>query len=373
MRNDLLISNQFDGANIDIINAQDPNDIQLAIRKDNTSDFLQWFSFRVYAPKGTHLHIRIINARETSYTKGWKDYKARYSYDEENWLQADTSYDNELRIQLTMEQDSVSFAYFAPYSLSRHQQFIRWCNQNGATLRCLGKSVQGRTMDLLRVGQGEKQIWCIARQHPGETMAQWWMEGFCTRLLQSEDPIAHALKKQCTLHLVPNMNPDGSFLGNLRTNAAGANLNREWSNPTIERSPEVFYVRQEMERTGVNFALDVHGDEGLPYNFFAGPDGIPSFDSKKKHVLDTYSQLLLERSPDFQTEYGYPKTPPGKANMSVCSSYVSETFNCVAITLEQPFKDNAANPMPDVGWSPQRAQVFGAACLASLLPLLKDL
>ena len=169
------------------------------------------------------------------------------------------------------------------------------------------------------------------------------------------------------------MNPDGSALGNLRTNAVGANLNREWNNPTLERSPEVFYVRQEMERTGVDFALDVHGDEGLPYNFFAGPEGIPSFDEKKKHILDTYSQLLLKRSPDFQTEYGYPKTPPGKANMSVCSSYVSETFDCMAITLEQPFKDNAANPMPDVGWSPQRAKVFGEACLFSLLPLINEL
>ena len=40
------------------------------------------------------------------------------------------------------------------------------------------------------------------------------------------------------------MNPDGSVLGNLRTNAAGANLNREWENPTLERSPEVFSVRE---------------------------------------------------------------------------------------------------------------------------------
>ncbi len=38
---------------------------------------------------------------------------------------------------------------------------------------------------------------------------------------------------------VPNMNPDGSYRGHLRTNASGANLNREWKNPTLERSPEV--------------------------------------------------------------------------------------------------------------------------------------
>jgi murein tripeptide amidase MpaA len=33
------------------------------------------------------------------------------------------------------------------------------------------------------------------------------------------------------------MNPDGSVRGNLRTNAAGANLNREWLNPTHGTQP----------------------------------------------------------------------------------------------------------------------------------------
>ena len=35
------------------------------------------------------------------------------------------------------------------------------------------------------------------------------------------------------------MNPDGSYRGHLRTNASGANLNREWKKPTLEHSPEV--------------------------------------------------------------------------------------------------------------------------------------
>ncbi len=38
---------------------------------------------------------------------------------------------------------------------------------------------------------------------------------------------------------MPNVNPDGSIRGHLRTNATGANLNREWQDPTLERSPEV--------------------------------------------------------------------------------------------------------------------------------------
>src|SRR3546814_2121331 len=59
------------------------------------------------------------------------------------------------------------------------------------------------------------------------------------------------------------MNPDGSFRGHLRTNAAGVNLNREWHAPSLERSPEVHHVLERMKRTGVDFAMDVHGDESI--------------------------------------------------------------------------------------------------------------
>lgn len=40
------------------------------------------------------------------------------------------------------------------------------------------------------------------------------------------------------------MNPDGSYRGHLRTNASGANLNREWKEPTLEKSPEVSSLGQ---------------------------------------------------------------------------------------------------------------------------------
>lgn len=63
-----------------------------------------------------------------------------------------------------------------------------------------------------------------------------------------------------------NMNPDGSARGHLRTNAVGSNLNREWATPSEEFSPEVLCVRNEMEKHGVDYCLDVHGDEGHPYN-----------------------------------------------------------------------------------------------------------
>lgn len=123
-------------------------------------------------------------------------------------------------------------------------------------------------------------------------MAEWFMEGFLQRLLDRHDPVSRKALQQAVFYIVrsplflgsphrdllrlhghwawqvgsledmqdlpsfsielmymqvPNMNPDGTWRGHLRTNAAGANLNREWDNPTLERSPEVYYVRNHMD------------------------------------------------------------------------------------------------------------------------------
>ena len=45
---------------------------------------------------------------------------------------------------------------------------------------------------------------------------------------------------------------------------------------SAEKSPEVLCVRNAMDETGVDFAMDVHGDEAIPANFLAGFEGIPS-------------------------------------------------------------------------------------------------
>ena len=42
----LSINSAFDGGNIDVLNAEDARDIRLNIRKDNASDFYQWFYYR---------------------------------------------------------------------------------------------------------------------------------------------------------------------------------------------------------------------------------------------------------------------------------------------------------------------------------------
>ncbi|MEM6992631.1 MAG: M14-type cytosolic carboxypeptidase [Myxococcota bacterium] len=364
------ISTAFDSGNIEVIDAADPGNVQLKIRPDAGEDHFQWFHFRVTGARDKALAMKIVNASKVSYPDGWKDYRACASYDRQEWFRVPTGYDGTaLTIDHTPQTDSVYYAYFAPYSLERHGDLIgEAVGLPDVAYERLGATVDGRDMDLLRIGApspDKRNCWIIARQHPGESMAEWLVEGLIERLLDDEDAVARFVRERAVMYLVPNMNPDGSVRGHLRNNASGANLNREWSTPTLERSPEVFLVRERMKATGVDFFLDVHGDEALPYNFISGAEGIASWDETAVARQDVYLRALLAASPDFQTKYGYGVPAPGKANMTMASNWVGEQFKCLSMTLEQPFKDTADTPH-SLGWSPERARQFGRAQLDAL-------
>jgi len=230
--------------------------------------------------------------------------------------------------------------------------------------------VEGRDLDLIACGvpsASKRPVWIIARQHPGETMGEWFVEGLLERLLDASDPVARRVLERAVVYLVPNMNPDGGIRGNLRTNAAGANLNREWVQPSMERSPEVFLVRSRMHDIGVDCFMDVHGDESLPYVFVAGSEMLPSFTPEQSAAQRAFSDHYKKASPDFQDRHGYASGKYSEDALKLASKYVGHRYGCLSLTLEMPFKDNADLPDLRVGWSGARSKRLGAALLPALL------
>lgn len=373
----ISINAAFDSGNIDILSVEGAT-ARLAIRKDKASDFFQWFHFRVDGASGRELTLKITGLGESAYPGGWPAYRAVFSEDREYWGRTDTTYDAQedggtLTIRHTPQAGTCWFAYFAPYSMERHHDLVaQTAACEGVEYRNLGLSIEGQSIDCLSLGDGPKQVWLYARQHPGESMAEWWMEGALDMLTDPADPHARALRQRCRFHLVPNANPDGSCRGHLRTNAAGVNLNREWREPSAERSPEVLAIRNAMDATGVDFAMDVHGDEAIPYVFIAGFEGIPSWTEAQGAGYTRYRQILERRTPDFQTKRGYPTAGAGRANLTMSTNQVAERFGAVAMTLEMPFKDNDDLPCAVQGWSPERSKLLARECLAALYEWLED-
>lgn len=420
------ISDAFDGGNIEHVETTTSKDgdeitVKLRIKPDpfteleNTAHF-QYFSFlsSISSPSlssssdeqhnnSTVVTYKVINAGDASYAVAWNGATTFYSKDRVTWKRVrNTNFDKETgHLSWTFPHQSsnnerVHFCYFPPYSHERHLSLISQCHSHeNAKVEVLGQSLDGRDMECVTVGSGDKKVWIIHRQHPGETMAEYYAEGLLERLLGLNsnstnhciDGMAANALQRFTFYIVPNMCPDGSVRGHLRTNAIGTNLNREWAPstntadnthydaPTLHRSPEVYCVLNAMDKTGVDAFLDVHGDEELPYNFVAGAEGLTNWGDRLKHLQGAFLQSYARANSDMQVEVGYEPEAPNEGRLNVCSNQIAHRFDCLGVTLEMPFKDCRSNPNPDSGWSPQRAKLLGKSVLDALMyvePYLRD-
>lgn len=373
------VHSDFDSGNIEVVDASNPLHTMLAIKADLNSDHRQWFHFRADRLSLGSLHcFSLVNAAQASYSEAWDGYQAVASYDRKHWFRLPTRYDEQgLHFELEAQQQQAWFAYFEPYTRERHAWLIDLAiKQAGAERLACGKSIEGRAIEVLRIARAplaEKlKIWIIAQQHPGEHMAEWFVEGAIKSLAQPSAAI-HRLLSIAELYLVPNMNPDGAYRGHLRCNAAGVDLNRAWQAPCPVNSPEVLFVQQQMQLQGVDIFLDIHGDEEIPYVFAAGCEGIPGFTPRLEALEQLFRQGLIDHGAEFQLEHGYPPEPPNDADLSIACNFVGHTYDCLALTIEMPFKDHNLSPQSAVGWNGERSKQLGSDVLLVLEKMLKQL
>jgi len=406
----ILVSSAFDTGNIEVDSIDSSSEtnetrINLRIRSDpftKTTDnkaHKQWFHFKVSNLK-THASetkasvvVCLKNAGTCSYPDAFHGYWVCGSSEpgyEAKWARFPTTFDGKC-LTFRVPDDAPNtmwFAYFTPYTLQDHQQLIGRCQRNPLLIsaRSIGHSSEGRDIDLLRIGDGKQKVWLIGRQHPGETQPSFWMEGLLKRLLDPTDPVASNMRRACSFFIVPLMCPDGACRGHLRTNATGSNLNREWAPsvgknekgesvtydaPTIERSPEVLFVLREMDKSGCDMFLDVHGDEELPHVFLAGGQGTKVWGPRLEMLFAALATNYSKANCDFgDLKFGYGNDKTGEARLNIASSQITQRFDCLAATLEMPYKDCYAWPDPACGMTATRCARLGESFLDALAPLV---
>ena len=365
----IVITSNFDGGNI-LVRQIYLDGADLEIVSDPFCGLYQWFSFRISGGRDRALTLRIGNCGGSAYPEGWPGYQARVSDDGLNWRCTPTTYvDDILTLQVKPASDLLHVAYFAPYDSRRHAELIdRSATSPGVKRSVLGLSLQARPVDALTLGSGALKVWMIARQHPGETMAQWWMEGVIEKLTVEDDAAAARLRERATIHIVPNMNPDGSAHGHLRTNAAGCNLNREWQSPTLARSPEVFHVLKAMDLTGVDLVFDVHGHEVAMGPFVAISAGGVGERRRNRAFYKRFGSRLAAVNAAFRNEPDYPEL----TDLSMAVPQIALRFGAIAMVLEMPFKDSCVSPDPEFGWSPERSKALANDIIDVLTEMIDD-
>ena len=239
-------------------------------------------------------------------------------YDREDWERVDTAYEGGvLTIRVTPPSNSVWFAYFAPYTMERHHDLVASvAGHPGVEYRSLGQTLDGQEIDYFRIGEraaaglalrppasrrddgrmvdGRRARAAARRCRPGRPPAA--REGDLPRRPQHESRTARAAAICGPTRSAPTSTANGT-------------------SRAPRRSPEVLCVRNEMDRTGVDFAMDVHGDEAIAANFLAGFEGIPSWKRGAAGAVRRASPRRWSASrPISRPRKGYEIAKPGQAN-----------------------------------------------------------
>ena len=175
----IAIDAAFDGGNIRVV-AMEGDKVDLEIARDHQSDFYQWFSFRLSRRGRPRADTAHRQRRRRGLSAGLAGVQGARLDRPQDVADGRHVLCGRRAGMAAWPGDAplVWFAYFAPYTMEMHHDLVaRTAAAPGATYARLGTSLDGQAIDSFAFGQGPKPVWLYARQHPGESMAEWWMEG----------------------------------------------------------------------------------------------------------------------------------------------------------------------------------------------------
>ncbi|TKC09980.1 carboxypeptidase [Pedobacter polaris] len=117
----------------------------------------------------------------------------------------------------------------------------------------LGKSVNGKSINLVSWGKGKTKIMLWSQMHGDEatgTMALFDLFNF----LQSDNELIKLLTENCQLHIIPMVNPDGAEVFT-RRNIQQIDINRDFLKET---SPEAKILKQCRADINPDFGFNLH-------------------------------------------------------------------------------------------------------------------
>ena len=315
----LIFESRFESGNLlCAFRGDNDNSYQLYLQNDtNTTGYIQWFFFRVSnTKKGKRINFNIINMlRKTClYQSGMKImvYSTKQAEKENIGWHRDCInvmyYPNNLYVfnktterkrllysltfdyEFKYDNDIVYFANSIPYFYSTLMKELNKYELDEEKYpffhrKTLCSTLGGNDLDMFTINSyydiyksigpsyhdKRKGIVLIARQHPGETVGSYVMQG-CIDFLMGNSDEAKKLRDIYIIKIVPMMNPDGVLVGNSRTSFAGCDLNRRWLKPNEIIHPEIYYTKEMILKLALQreiaFICDFHGHFGAFNSFF---------------------------------------------------------------------------------------------------------
>lgn len=313
------------------------------------------FHFRIHAARGRRLTLEfrnldnVWNGKPGSVAREIK--QVVVSQDGRNWSPVPTTSPEagRVRVSIDMPSESLFVARAEPYRLSDLNRFLGEIRSHPLVrIESVGKTVQGRDLEIVRVGRDEapNRVFLRARAHPWEPAGNWVVEGLVRRLLEDSPESARFLASH-SVCILPMANKDGVERGGTRFNLGGKDLNRNWDKPADPRhAPENAALERWLAaeiKAGrrPSLALDFHNDGSglLHLSRPEGPEG-------ERHLE---RMLILEKCLRAHTWFTEGSTKPGFHNPGSLGEGFFSRFGIDAAILEFNCNHIAGLKQPALG------------------------
>lgn len=200
-----------------------------------------------------------------------------------------------------------------------------------ATRSLLGKSAEGRDIELLRIAAPDtaprETVVLVGRQHPPEVTGALAMLLFVETIM-GDSELARAYRKRFETLVVPMLNPDGVVRGHWRHNTGGVDLNRDWG-PFSQ--PETTLMKGLLEEAAsdpdrtIRALIDFHSTNRDV--FYTIPDDLPT-------EPEMFTKKWLDRYQERMPGYHVDRDAHHDAGRPVSKAYAYDTFGIPGITFE---------------------------------------
>ncbi|MFT4927348.1 MAG: N-acyl-D-amino-acid deacylase [Phenylobacterium sp.] len=314
----------FAGGRLDGCQQLGENRYLLTLKPENTPiNDSAWYGFKVTS--SSPMRIEVVMKVQGSKHR----YPPKVSRNGLDWqLQKHLIDDQELRFKLDVDHQPT---WISAQALLLSQQYYHWgkklADQQKVKQSIVGWSVQQRPLFKFETqGQGTEWLVILGRQHPPEVTGAMALMPF-TETLLSDSALAQQFRQRFNLLVVPNVNPDGVYLGNWRHNANGVDLNRDWKD---FNQPEVAAINDALstlvsQGQHLSMAVDFHSTHKDIFYTMPADYGV-----ENPTLVEDWLNALDQAHPDFAVVQR-PGNNPGKG---VFKQYFADQFKAHAITYE---------------------------------------
>ena len=274
----MKIYNSYDGASIDILKIDNSNNETIVSPKKENNKYSNYFNFTIINDENIEGKIYIKNLNKLMYNNN--QIPNIYFKNNDEYKIIDKKrielIENNVVIKI-YKKETIELTSYPKYTLNELSIFMN--SVKNVNIHYKDKIIP----EIIFGNSNDNIILIIARQHPGETISSYFIEGIIKGIIDDSEIV-----KENKIIIFPIVNIKGVKNGNHRY-VDGIDYNRIWN--TSKRVKEIDYIKKTISENKIKMFVDVHCDETTEQDY------IRSNNKKYKTiagimVLENHSKLM---------------------------------------------------------------------------------